>query len=121
MEMKSFVRANLDRVVAVGLAVVGVVAIVIGWIGVSGTGLAPEQIPYVVSGGIGGLVLVAIGCTAWLSADLQDEWRRLDAIEEHLQHLDASLVAPDAETASADGSGRTTRRRRTPVAAEAGA
>ena len=88
MEMKSFVRANLDRVVAVVLVAVGVLAIVIGWIGVSGTGLAPEQIPYVISGGIGGLALIALGCTAWVSADLQDEWRRLDAIEEHLQRLD---------------------------------
>lgn len=85
MEMKSFLRANLDRVLGVGLAVAGVVAIIIGWFGVSGTGLAPAQIPYVISGGIGGIALIALGCTAWISADLQDEWRRLDAIEESLR------------------------------------
>jgi hypothetical protein len=85
--MKSFLRANLDRVLAVLLALVGVIALIVGWIGVSGTGLAAKQLPYVISGGLGGVVLVALGCTAWVSADLQDEWRRLDAIEQHLEHL----------------------------------
>ena len=90
MEMKTFVRANADRVVAVGLVVVGIVALIVGWFGVSGTGLAAEQIPYLVSGGLGGIVLIVIGCTAWVSADLQDEWRRLDAIEEQLEQLASS-------------------------------
>ena len=87
MDVKTFVRANADRVVAVGFVIVGAVAIVVGWFGVSGTGLAAEQIPYLVSGGIGGVVLIVIGCTAWVSADLQDEWRRLDAIDERLERL----------------------------------
>lgn len=104
MEMKSFVRANIDRVVAVGLAVVGVIAIVVGWVGVSGTGLAAEQIPYVISGGIGGIVLVALGCTAWVSADLQDEWRRLDAIEGRLEELAPDRpLAPATEVVQSNG------------------
>ena len=106
MEMKSFLRANLDRVIAVALALVGLLAIIIGWFGVSGTGLAAEQLPYVISGGIGGIALIALGCTAWLSADLQDEWRRLDAIEERLEAIDptpAASDAPEAEASSANG------------------
>lgn len=87
MDLKAFVRANADRVIAVGLVIIGTIAVILGWFGVSGTGLAAEQIPYLVSGGIGGLILVVVGCTAWVSADLQDEWRRLDAIEEHLRSL----------------------------------
>lgn len=99
MEMKSFVRANLDRVIAVVLAAVGVIAIIVGWFGVSRTGLAAEQIPYVISGGIGGIALIALGCTAWMSADLQDEWRRLDALEERLQDLGVNQSSPSTDTA----------------------
>lgn len=112
MEMKSFVRANLDRVLAVALALVGVIAITVGWIGVSGTGLAPEQIPYVISGGIGGIVLVALGCTAWISADLQDEWRRLDAIEERLQQIDRVGLATAHEAAPSENGPAPARRTR---------
>jgi hypothetical protein len=100
MEMKSFVRANLDRVVAAGLVVVGLIALIIGWVGVSGTGLAAEQLPYLISGGLGGIAMIAVGCTVWVSADLQDEWRRLDALEERLVELrKANAATPAAATA----------------------
>jgi hypothetical protein len=97
MEMKSFVRANLDRVLAAGLVVAGLIALLVGWIGISGSGLAAEQLPYLISGGLGGIALIAIGCTMWVSADLQDEWRRLDALEERL----GSLRTPTAAAAIA--------------------
>jgi hypothetical protein len=99
MEMKSFVRANLDRVIAAGLVVAGLIALIIGWVGVSGSGLAAEQLPYLISGGLGGIAMIAVGCTVWVSADLQDEWRRLDALEERLVELrKASAAAPAAVT-----------------------
>ena len=53
----------------------------------SGTGITAEQNPYLISGGLVGIALIGIGCTVWLSADLQDEWRRLDAVEERLAQL----------------------------------
>jgi hypothetical protein len=100
MAMKTFLRANWDRVLAVGLVVLGVVALIVGWIGVSGTGLTPEQNPYLISGGLGGIALIAIGCTVWVSSDLQDEWRRLDAIEERLGELGPQ---PTRESVDAGG------------------
>jgi len=116
MEMKEFLRANWDRALAVALVVVGVVALIIGWFGVSGTGLAAEQNPYLISGGLGGLALIAIGCTVWQSADLQDEWRRLDAIEERLAEL-TSASPDDPSTAGANGEDKrpSTRRKRAPA------
>lgn len=96
MEMKAFLRANWDRALAVVLAFVGVVALILGWFGVSGTGLAAEQNPYIVSGGLVGIALIAIGCTVWLSADLQDEWRRLDVLEERLGRLAEAPAAAEA-------------------------
>lgn len=96
MELKTFVRANWDRAAAAALVVLGVVALAFGWWGVSGTGIAAEQNPYLISGGLVGIALIGIGCTVWLSADLQDEWRRLDAVEERLRQLTNS----DAERGS---------------------
>ena len=87
MEMKNFLRANWDRAMAVALVVAGIIALIIGWFGVSGTGLVAEQNPYLISAGLGGIALLIIGCTTWLSSDLQDEWRRMDAIEEQLKKL----------------------------------
>jgi hypothetical protein len=119
MDMKTFVRANADRVIAAGLVIAGCVALIVGWFGVSGSGLAAEQLPYLVSGGIGGIVLVVIGCTVWVSADLQDDWRKLDAIEERLDRLEAAgevapvAGVPDRDKASTNGRSGSRRPRRT--------
>jgi hypothetical protein len=100
MELKKLIRANWDRATAGVLVVGGVVALLLGWWGISGTGVAAEQNPYLISGGLLGIALIAIGCTLWLSADLQDEWRRLDATEERL----AQLVGASAEELSSQES-----------------
>jgi hypothetical protein len=94
MELKKLIRANWDRAVAAALVLLGVIALILGWWGVSGTGVAAEQNPYLISGGLLGIALIGIGCTLWLSADLQDEWRRLDAAEERL----SELVGPPTES-----------------------
>lgn len=85
MDWKLFVRANLDRVVGWGLIAGGAVALLVGWLGASRTPLPSEQIPYIVSGGLGGLILVGVGTTLLISADLSDEWRKLDEIRDELR------------------------------------
>jgi hypothetical protein len=93
--MESFmklIRSQWDRVAAIVAAVVGGVALVLGWIGVSGKGLPSEQIPYLVSGAIFGVFAIGIAATLWLSADLRDEWRKLDDIHQTLR----SLESPDS-------------------------
>lgn len=87
MEIKTLLRANWDRSLAVILVLAGIVMLIIGWFDVSGTGLVAEQNPYLMSGGLGGIAMLIVGCTTWLSSDLQDEWRRLDAIEERLEKV----------------------------------
>lgn len=82
-----WVRTQWDRVSAWVLVVAGALAIVLGWNGVSREPLTAQQIPYVVSGGVGGLFLLGLGAMLWLSADLRDEWRRLDAIERNTRSL----------------------------------
>lgn len=99
MELINVLRTNWDRVAAVALVALGAFALLVGWWGISGTGLAAEQNPYLISGGLVGIALIGIGCTVWLSADLQDEWRRLDAVEDRLAQLVAATVhaAPAAD------------------------
>jgi hypothetical protein len=84
MDVLPWIRTQWDRVGAWVAILAGAVAIILGWLGVSGTGFTSEQIPYIVSGGLGGLFLLGLGATIWISADLRDEWRKLDAIERHL-------------------------------------
>jgi hypothetical protein len=74
-----------DRVGAVAFCFAGGVALIFGWVGVSGQGLTSLQIPYVVSGGLGGIFLMGLGAALWLSADLRDEWAKLDRIERVLE------------------------------------
>jgi hypothetical protein len=82
-----WVRTQWDRVSAWVLVIAGALAIVLGWNGVSEEPLTAQQIPYVISGGVGGLFLLGLGAMLWLSADLRDEWRRLDAIERNTRSL----------------------------------
>ena len=39
-----------------------------------------EQIPYVISGGLTGIFALGVGVMLWLSADLRDNWRKLDEL-----------------------------------------
>ena len=84
MELLRWCRLQWDRVLAVGALAGGVLALVLGWVGASGTEFVAKQVPYIVSGGLGGLVLLMVGGTLWLSADFRDEWRALDRIEARL-------------------------------------
>jgi len=59
------------QVCAAALVAAGVIAVLVGWFGVSGSADVWEQVPYLVSGGIGGAVLVALGIVTYLSYEHQ--------------------------------------------------
>ena len=84
MDIAKVLKKQWDRVIALALTVVGAVFLISGWVGVSGTAVLSEQSPYMVSGGLGGIFLLGVGATLWISADLRDEWRKLDRIEQAL-------------------------------------
>jgi hypothetical protein len=57
-------KIDIDRAQLIGggvLAVLGIAAIIIGWMGAANTGFEFEQIPYLISGGLLGLALCFLG------------------------------------------------------------
>ena len=93
---------SLDWRQAVGgaLIVLGMLAIVIAWFGVSGTLDPGEQMPYISSGGFGGSALIAIGVTLLVSFEHS---RDRDALAQVLDELDELRQRLDAGTAPANG------------------
>ena len=85
MKLLRLCRNQWDRTSAVVLVVAGLVALFAGWAGAQGSIFTFQQIPYLMSGGLFGVVLVVLGATCWLSADMRDEWRKLDGVEEALR------------------------------------
>ncbi len=98
MSVMKWIRNQWDRVAAVGLMVAAALAMLAGWLGVSRSAYPAESMPYIVSGGFFGLLLIGIGAVLWLSADLRDEWRKLDSIEQ--AWLGVALPAPGEAPAS---------------------
>jgi hypothetical protein len=92
MKVQNWIRLQWDRLGAWALVLAGGLALILGWVGVSGTPYPAKELPYIISGGIGGVVLVSLGATLWLSADLRDEWRKLDGLEEELRANSAALA-----------------------------
>jgi hypothetical protein len=96
MRLGTLVRLGWDRLSAAILIAVGAGAVILGWIGVSGADLPSKQLPYLVSGGIGGLYILGVAALLWLSGDLRDEWSRLGEIKTMLGALAGSdLVDPE--------------------------
>src|SRR3954469_12821573 len=80
--------------VLVGL---GLLALLLGWYGVSGESVVAKQLPYLASGGLLGVALVALGARFMLIQDLRRDSRRLDRLETMVNELHAALLArPDA-------------------------
>lgn len=80
-DLLSWVREQWDRCTAWVCVAAGVLMLILGWVGVSDTPYTAQQIPYLASNGLGGIFLLGLGAMLWLSADLRDEWRKLDSIE----------------------------------------
>ena len=97
MNLGNWMRLAWDRAAAVILIAAGAVALVLGYVGVSGEAFPAKQLPYLISGGIAGVFILGVGALCWLSADMRDEWTKLDRIEGALNRLaDTGLTDPDA-------------------------
>ncbi len=59
----------------IGLMVLGVVLVLLGWYGASGVSEVWKEIPYLISGGLGGLTVAVIGAALYLRASLARQQR----------------------------------------------
>lgn len=85
MKVIRVLRCHWDRTVAAVCVIGGMVAIVVAAVRARDSVLAFEQITFLISGGVVGLALVAIGLAAWISADLRDEWRQMRSLEQAIR------------------------------------
>ena len=74
------------------LAPLGFLLVLVGWYGAAGQGLVFEQMPYLISGGLGGLGLMVVG------AALYTGWWQTRRIRQAADHH-AELLAAHAELA----------------------
>ncbi len=107
MKPLTLVRTHWDRILATVLVVAGIVALLLGWHGASNTEFVAKQIPFIISGGLVGIVLSGVGVGLWISADLSDEVRVLASLSRQLDGAAATPVsaapAHVAESGSANG------------------
>jgi hypothetical protein len=85
-----------DRVGGLALALVGLAVLIAGCAGVSNATETVDQMSYLISGGVLGLFLLGLGATLWLSADLRDEWRKIDHLQASVDALQATLASGSA-------------------------
>lgn len=118
MDLIHYLRTQWDRVGGVAAVTLGAVLVFIGWQGVQDTAYPAEQIPYLISGGLGGLLLIGVGAILWISADLRDEWRRIESlehtIERHAALLESTAATPALAPAPEPKAARRSRASRPP-------
>ena len=86
------------------LIAAGAICMLVGYLGVSRESLPAKQIPYLVSGGIGGIFLAVVGAYFLGTQQLRNDSGRLDRLEDMVEELHGALLtrpdAPHPSTAS---------------------
>jgi hypothetical protein len=98
VEFLKWARYHWDRLSAAILAGLGLLTLLLGYVGVSGTVYPAEQLPYMISGGILGLFFLGSAGVLYISADMRDEWRKLDNIDVTLKELVGTTTTEADET-----------------------
>lgn len=81
---------------------VGALLMLLGWFGVSREALPAKQIPYLLSGGIGGMFLGILGAYFLGTQELRNDSGRLDRLERMVEELHLALLRrPDAPDVTA--------------------
>jgi hypothetical protein len=81
----------------VGWVLIGVggLLVLLGYLGVSREAIVAKQIPFVVSGGIGGVILCILGAYFLGTEEIRKDSGRLDRLETMVQELRSALVGDD--------------------------
>jgi hypothetical protein len=99
-------NADAERLLmklGVGLPVVGVVLIIIGWFQASGTAFVADQIPMLISGGILGMGLITVGLGLfvrfslarllrfWMARMVVEQQAQTDRMVDALERIEAAV------------------------------
>lgn len=87
------------------LIVVGAVMVFAGWLGVSGNPQVAVQLPYLISGGIGGLLCGIVGIGLLVSDDIRKDRARIGRLEAAVLEM-REFAAAQAEAMGLAGSER---------------
>lgn len=88
------------------LIAAGALLMLLGYFGVSREAQPGKQIPYLVSGGVGGMFLAVLGAYFLGTQELRRDSGRLDRLESMVEQLHAALLRrPDAPDVTASGRG----------------
>jgi len=87
-----------------GFALLGGLALFLGWYGVSGEALTAKQLPYLVSGGLTGIGLLVLAAVFLATDDIHRQLARVDDLERKIDELHAlfveELAAPPAASST---------------------
>jgi hypothetical protein len=86
-------RIAPQQVVAAALAVAGFAALTIGWIGVANKVEVWEQMPYLISGGFGGAMLLGLGVAVFVAHEHAEDRRQRDLLAVRVTQLENQLTA----------------------------
>jgi len=84
MDVTRRLHTQWDWVMGYSLIGVAAVVLVVTWNGVSGSRYVSDELSYIASGGLGGLVLLGLGAVLVTTAGLADEGRKLNRVEDAL-------------------------------------
>ncbi len=83
----------LLRVGAGGLTGLGVVVVLLGYLGVRDEASVELQIPYLMSGGLGGLALVGLGALCLIQLQMRQQAQRMARLTDELDEWKESAIA----------------------------
>jgi hypothetical protein len=74
------------------LLVAGVVVVLIGYIGIRDESAVELQLPYLASGGIGGLAIIGLGVAAYLWAGIREQAQQVAEVVESLEEWKSTAL-----------------------------
>jgi len=83
--MDARLHIYLTKIASGGLLLAGVVVVLVGYIGVRGESAVELQLPYIASGGIGGLALIGLGVAGLLWASAKEQAAQVAAVVDSLE------------------------------------
>lgn len=84
-------KRDWRELAAAAFVVLGGIVMVAGWVGVSQSTEVIDQLPYLFSGGIGGLACIVVGVGLYIARNHARDQARIDELNDHLRALELGL------------------------------